>query len=500
MTVQDLPTLHRRYVDLAGRFKAAWTFHQFLQGIQKFFVEADIPRYPTDLAEIHETLKKVSEGLTTANGHAVAPDIQSAARRLEQTVAILAAADSRVTPPLLRQFFERVKNYDDQILAQMVRFYLGLVAEEGLAGDRLDKVDFLVTKLAEELDPVTGTMVLRDRTRLRSIFEGFWSVLEDLAPEPSWIEERRTEIDAFRREIVTIRDLDSLASSQIVVRYREVKKLLGRYLFQPELLLAAVETNLMFKNRVRENFKDEERRILDESEAILQLEKEGSPTAPGADLSEFRRAFQEVESKKRADNLKVEELAFLRRQIDELRPRLDQARLRDPTATPKGAGAGGEDPADEGLVPFYRSLVAALEGTDNRATAREAALSREIFHLQLEAREVTAYRRLFVAAEGDRAIEHFLLEAAALRQRITSEANEISEILEETMVTREAPVFERARRTTRLSENYVARFGGLLEESVGQGSFGEAQELQLLRMRLIRDSSGLWLLANRPSG
>ena len=38
-----------------------------------------------------------------------------------------------------------------------------------------------------------------------------------------------------------------------------------------------------------------------------------------------------------------------------------------------------------------------------------------------------------------------------------------------------------------------------IDAAVQDGNFGEAQQLQLLRMRLIRDYSGLWLLVNRPS-
>jgi hypothetical protein len=38
-----------------------------------------------------------------------------------------------------------------------------------------------------------------------------------------------------------------------------------------------------------------------------------------------------------------------------------------------------------------------------------------------------------------------------------------------------------------------------MDLAIQDGNFAEAQALQLLRMRLIRDYSGLWLLVNRPS-
>ncbi len=495
MTVQDLPSLHRRYVDLAGRFKAAWTFHQFLQGVQKFFTEISLPRYPTDLSEIHATLKHVSESLTHANAAAVAPDLERASRQLDQTVAVLAAADTRITPPLLRQFFERVKSYDDQILAQMVRFYLTIAADEGLAGDRLDKVDFLITKLAEETDPVSGAAVLRDRPRLRPIFEGFWAGLEGLSPDMAWIEDRKLEIESVRREVQAIADIDAFSSSQVGPRYREVKRLLGRYLFFPDVMLAVAETNLAFKNKVRQNFQEEEKRILDESQEILATAEKTPGGAASAELSQLREAYEQVEKKQKSDNLKIEDVAFLRRQIEEIRPRLTRSA---PSSRSSEEHPGDDLGMDEAIKPHFHELVGALESTDNRMGDREAALSRDVFHLRLEGREVLAFRRLYVAAAGERSFERFLLEAAALRQAIAAQAAEISEILDDTLVTKDAPAFERSRRTTRLAEGFVARFGQMVDEAVRDGSFGEAQQLQLLRMRLLRDYAGLWLLVNRP--
>ena len=499
MAVHDLPGLHRRYVDLAGRFKAAWTYHQFLQGLQKLFQEVDLPNYPTDLGEIHSTLKRVSEGLTSADTGASTLHLDRVARQLDQTLAILAAADGRVNPPLMRQFFDRVKSYDEQILAQMVKFYIGIAIEEGLAGDRLDKVDFLVTKLSEETDRVSGSVGLRDRSRLRSLFQGFWTNFDGLSPEPGWIEERRAEIGGFRRELSSITDLDRLAESQIVSRYREVKKLLGRYMFHPDVLLAAVETNLAFKNRLKQNFEQEEKRILDESQQILKLDDTRPPTEAGPDLSEFRKTVQEVERKQRVSNLKVDDLALLRRQIEEIRPLIYGAQ-HEPARNAAASERGEHEPDDDALRPFFRELVAALEGIDNQASPKEAALSRDLFPYRLEAREVISYRRVFLTPEGSREVERFLLEAAAVRQRVTADYSEISEILDETMVTRDAPIFERARKTVKSAELYVNQFGMHIDAVVKAGNFQEVQEIQLLRMRLIREYSGLWLLVNRPTG
>jgi len=501
LTVHDLSAQHQRYVDLAGRFKAAWTFHQFLQGLQKFFVEAEIPRYPSDFQEIHGLLKSVAERLTGAPDQQVSDDLERAERLLAQMSALLSAADARVIPPLLRQFFERVRNYDDQILAQMVRFYLFLAEEEGLTGDRLDKVDFLVTKLAEEVDPVSGNVLIRERGRVREMFQGFWSMFGDLDPDPSWLEERREEIASFRREVGAVADLDALAASRVVPRYRETKLILGRYLMHPDVLIGVVETNLSLKNKVRQHFRAEEERLLSESQKLLELEGKlrGDETLD-QELSALRRKLEEFERKQRADNVKLEDLAFLRRQVEDLMPRIVRGA---PAGVPRGAepsaSGSGEIPAEADIGRHFDELVESLGGTDNYAEPRQVALDREVYHLRLEPREVVAFRRLHVTPEGDAGLERFLLEAAALRLKMNEEAAEITEILDETAVTKEAPVFERARRTTRLGDAFVQRFSEIIETAVRGGNFAEAQQMQLLRMRLIRDFSGLWLLVNRPS-
>ena len=87
----------------------------------------------------------------------------------------------------------------------------------------------------------------------------------------------------------------------------------------------------------------------------------------------------------------------------------------------------------------------------------------------------------------------FGLKSYSLRDRAHPE------LLDESSVTKEAPIFERARATTRVADVVVQRFSSFIDNAVQESSFGEAQQLQLLRMRLIRDYSGLWLLVNRPS-
>ncbi len=502
MTSIDPITLHRRYTLLAARFKASWTFHQFLQGVQKFFVESEVGHYPNDFQEIHSLLRAVGDRLAGQLDQDVVGYLDQAGRKLDQMSALLLAADSRVTPALMRQFFERVRNFDDQILAQMVRFYVDAAAQSGLTADRLDKVDFLLTKLGEEALP-TGEMVLRDRTRLREIFQGLWATLSELVVDPVFVEEQKRELAEIRRSVSSVPNLEQLTASQTVQRARDIKQRLGRFLLHPEVGIAVIETNLAIKNKIRQHYHLEEQRILAESQRIFELEsKVPVDRELNEELNAFRKTFEEFERKQRSANVKLEDIAFLRRQVEGLIPRL----LRPEPApgvvrrsVPIEVGTPREGTTSpEAIRSYLRQIVEGLGGTDFNAPPKVVALDREVYHLRLEAREVLAYRRLYGANEGDPAVENFLLEAAALRMRINQEAAEITELLDESAVTRDAPVFVRARQSTRLADEYVQRFGNLIMSAVQDGNTSEAQQLQLLRMRLIRDYSGLWLLVNRP--
>ena len=92
---------------------------------------------------------------------------------------------------LLRQFFRRVKNYDEKILTQLVRFYLYAHVSGPWPTERLDKIDFLLARLSEEVDDRSGELVLRDHHRLTEIFQGIWAQLGEAPPGDQLIEESR---------------------------------------------------------------------------------------------------------------------------------------------------------------------------------------------------------------------------------------------------------------------------------------------------------------------
>jgi hypothetical protein len=305
---------------------------------------------------------------------------------------------------------------------------------------------------------------------------------------------------------------------EVIKRYRAYKHQLGALLFEPQVTVSVIETNLTLKNTVAALYNKEERRIVADYQRIFELEREVPvDTQLDQDLTSFHQQVEKFEESLQRESIKVEQLATLRKQVQSLIPRLtgdldDSGDSTRPALEQElervSPGVGGPGAAEGSslsddweralLAPHFDRLVDALHGINPDSTPRAVTLTPEIFAFRLEPREVLAYRRLQDGVtEG--AAERFLLQAAALRNRVQEEVEEIRSILDDSAVNREAPVFDRSRQTTRLADLFQHRFSHLINQAVTEGELEEAQHLQVLRMRLLRESSGLWLLVYKPS-
>jgi hypothetical protein len=293
--------------------------------------------------------------------------------------------------------------------------------------------------------------------------------------------------------------------------YRDLKHDLGALYFHPDLLIAIQDTNLAFKGRIERIYRQEERRIVAEYQRVFELEREVPIDRElDVELSEFRQDIERFERKLQSQEFKLEDIAQIRQRVRELLPRLTPAHASvEPRHTPLTTGehilnraaeaastamANHEDVIGE----TYRRLIEALRETHPETAAERVVLSPVIFPLRLEPREITAYRRLFGNKPCDRELEKFLLEAAALRLQVNDEAHEITSILDETSVTGDSPVYARARATARLADSYFWRFGHVITQAGLGTDLAEIRQLEVLRMRLMRDYSGLWLLVWKP--
>jgi hypothetical protein len=517
MTVQELSALHRRYIDVSDRFKSSWTFHQFLQGLHKLMSGGELGQYSTEFQAVYGLLKEVSQHLTATSTDRVRNELEMVERRLGDLDRWLLQEDTKVSPSQLRLFFQRVRNYNEGILVQLIKFYLYVLASQQWLQDHQDKLDFLITKMSEESQGPQGPWAVQERGKLRAIFNGLWQLVAAPEAAPAEIEDRRRHLEDLRRRMLEADTFEQLSDGGMIPEYRRFKFELGRLFFHPDVLMAAVETNLALRNHIQQLYRREEQRIVADYHRIFELERMVAvDTQLDLELTAFKQEVESFERNLANEVLSLEELRRVRQHVRDLIPRLTgiqeaEALLVEPAEPPApamgpaeptrsqepglGLMPGAEGWGEELLRGHCEQLVAALEGVSTEVSPRVAVFSPELFPYRLEPREIVAFRRLAKRERGgERALDGFLLWAAALRARIQGEVEEIRGILDDTSVTREAPIFDQARESTRLADLYVRRFAHEMERAVLQGSLEEARELLLLRMRLARESAGLWLL------
>ena len=527
MSVVELSALHKRYVDVSDRFKSSWTYHQFLQGLHKLAGEGELGQYATEFQAVYGLLKEVSQHLTAASTDRVRNELEMVERRLQDLNRWLLQEDGKVVPSQLRMFFQRVRNYNDGILVQLVKFYLYLRPGVEWGQELHDKLDFLITKLSEQAPGPQGPWAVQERSKVKAIYNGLWQLVGGLTVTESELEQHRGRIDELRRRMLQAETFDQLIDGELIAEYRRSKFGLGRLFLHPDLLLAVVETNLALRNHIQQLYRREEQRIVADYQRIFELERVVAvDTQLDLELSAFRQEVETFEKNLQNESLSLAELRQLRQHVRTLIPRLTgmqatEELFSEPGGAPSSASQEGHpgNPSGGGgsvstngatspgvgwgedlLVDHHRRLLGALEGVPAEVSPKVAAFSPELFPFRLEPREVVAFRRLGRHEDGtDRDLESFLLWAASLRSRTQEEIEEIRGILDDTVVTREATVFSRAKQTARLADLFVHRFDHEIAQTVLAGGGGdEARELQVLKMRLVRESAGLWLLVYKP--
>jgi hypothetical protein len=503
-SVQELTHQHKRYIDLSDRFRAAWAFHQFITSLSKILLDGSEPKYPVDFQEVYSSLKELSSQLTPTQAEAIRGRLDRIEGQLASLVKVLVAEDSKVSPSLLRQFFSRVKSTNGRVLAQLAKFYVYAFQAEGWTTDRMDKMDFILSRVAADAGGVATSDIGADRQTPGEVIQGLWGLLG--------LEARLEEVVAARRAIEEVRDailaapsLDELTQQQWVMRYRELKHKLGLLFFHPEVIEQILTTNQRLKETIRRLYQIEESRILSDFQRVLDLERQGPADYElGLEISSFKSEIDRFEHQLQREELSLVDLSSLRERTRSLLQRLDGRRSQgaERLAAAEVSAAPMEVRAESwgsGILTSYQlRLVEALDGTLPEESPFTVVLQPEIFPFRLEPREIVAYRRIGRQEGADLACETFLLEAAALRFCLNEQAGEIRSLMDETATTGQAPIFSQGLAASRLGDAFLRRFEHYQDQAVSDGDLAEAQALQWLRMRLMRDHAGHWLLVNKP--
>lgn len=542
MESSSVNQLNERYTRLSDRFRSLWTFYQFLSGVFKHRGDGPLP-FTFDFQALYRQLQELVPQMGMGSTPELQHELDRIDRELERVRQELAKIESAFGPSTLRRFFDHLKRQDEKILFALVKFYL---LSGDVDGDSLDKLDILLTRLAEvPLDD--GRVLQRDERELEANFARLADFGGVPAIDPEQEQKLLQSIKTVRSELRAIDDFQNLVDSRLYDRYRELKGTLGRSMLLPSILTQVVGTNIEAKNRFRQLYQDVEVRILEDTNRIFEIERylERNPDLAHPELvrqiERFRESRQHFDSRRRDDNLKKEDILELRKAMLAVLEEFDPMRAGSvamPAASVAQPGAPGDNaeptrsgleedaleeveeidedqeagtsvgptdatslsellPSDSLLDESLHKIMFALELVAWDRSPEQAAHATELHRLQLEPWEVGAYRWLAVHVQGpdtlERHLQLFFLTAAALRVKMEEETSEIARLAEHGIADRLIDLLERSAQSLERAREIERRFQWFLDDMLYRGDTERLEQVFRSRFRLLKAYATLWL-------
>ena len=536
-----------RYTTLSDRFRSLWTFYQFLSGVLKHLDEGPMP-YSYDFQGLHRHLQDLVHTVGIENNARASTELDQVERELARIHRELSRIEGEQAPSVLRKFFDHIKHQDEKVLYALIKFYLLYTHFEQ---DTMDKLDILFTRLAEA-PTEEGQAVPRDPDDLQSTFQNlseFTSVPDLPAAELAPLVEA---VLSIRKELQEIDGYAELVESKVYDRYRRLKQRLGRNALHPTLLVEITTTNIAAKNRFRELFETEEKKVVEKTNRIHEIERYLSQHPELANnelrqqLEDFRHFRIRYESGRRKENVKRDDITEMNRAMQAVLDRFDPAtsRLEGPdqprpdagpfTAPPDRApqasiskldAESGSDlpvgrtaenansdgtsisalfPPDPLLNEALHKIMFALEMVVWDRPPAQVIEAAEIRNLKLEAWEVESYRNLadesIEKGTSDWELSHFFLASAALRVKMEEEAAEINRLQNTENEERLFEILEKSAQSLERARDADHRFQWFIDDMVFRGHTHKLEQVYRSRFRFLHTYSGLWLDHQRCGG
>jgi len=551
MNAPSTPASSVRYTILSDRFRSLWTFYQFLGGVLKHLGEGPMP-YTYDFQALHSQLKDLVHKIGVESAADATPEVDQLERELDRIQRDLGKIDNEIPPSVMRKFFDHIKRQDERILGALLKFYL---LSNYFEQDTLDKLDILFTRLAETpLDD--GPVAPRDSDDLLLTFRRLGEFTELPPLPPAEAAALAEAVGAIRRELESINDYQTLVRSEVYERYRKLKQRLGTTALHPSMLVEITATNIVAKNRFKDLFEAEERKVVENTNRIYDIERyldrhpELASERLRRQIEEFRHVRIRYESSLRAENIKRDDITEMTRAMhavlaqfdpsprrlvrpDDITAGIPIAGLEAPVstggtgggstpleeperpATRAGGGAGGGDrqqettltdilPSDPLLNESLHKIMFALEMVVWDRLPAQVADAPEVRNLNLEPWEVATYRKL---SEGnvdkgtaEWELDRFFLTSAALRLKMEEERNEITRLESANTPDRLFEVLERSARSLDRARDMDSRFQWFIDDMVFRGETRQLESLYRSRFRFLHAYSGLWLMHQQSGG
>ena len=490
MSVERIQLLHEDYIRLTERFKALWTFHQFLRGVYKTFFSTE-PGYSIDFNALYEEVRAIAGQINTGSPETVEPVIRDLYPRLDAVSAQLRDVDRKISPSFVRRFFEKVRPQDEKIAFYLLRFYF---SQPEVDEDVIDKVDFLATVAATgRSDPESGAT--RPRGQIKKLFEALtsasiWPRL-DTAMTPAVVR----AFDELATDVAAAREFEELLTQRLLENVRTMKRRVSHGLSHPEILTAVAWCNLTTRSVFHRLYEKEERRLDDMTGRITDLERElsrGGDDAPPDEFRRFRDSRIRFDRQAMDRNLRAEHVVELKRAIGDVLQKFDISGLAaddidDALELVEETEAEGKDD-DAFWTSCLDRINAAVELYDDGVGPLRTNVT-GLAHLKLEPWELAAARRAVSSGLPASEVDRLLLRAAGLRVKAEAEA----ELLRTQTQESPAPDLVRGAKATLARAPQIDKQLTLLVESIESGSRQEIRWWTRSRFRLVRATSDLWL-------
>lgn len=513
MNVIEAGALSSRYARVADRFKATWTAHQFATGVYTEFLGEPL-RYDLDFSHLYHEIKVIGRILNGTYPMEAASPLDQVEEELDRATQLLLVADARISPSLLRRFFERLKHPDDSIAQCLIRFYLYADAVEA---DHRDKVDLLFTRIGEDFDEVRGEFVVREPFALRQRIIDLVQLLRvATAPRDEVVRIIRA-VRSMKEDIESAVAFDDLAERNLLKDARTFKHRVGDLYFDPDVLLSIIELNVASKNRFLGLYGGEEKRLVADAEKLMEHGTAIARNFGGAnpalveEIARFRILRDQFTFLRAQSNVKHEVVTRLKASMNNILAQLDRGLDPDvesaelPDAFFENLRQMGSMTArfgrGEPLLEYVLRIDAAMEAADPALSPEEAVHIPAARELRLEPWEAAAYQKLVDRreAEAEEDTEELWLlyvRAAALRIKVDEEATLLATAAT-AGVRADQELLAKAKKSLDLAKELDESFGDLQQEAAYYTNRRILHQLYRSRFRLLRGFSGLWLIYDK---
>ena len=513
------------YARLSAKFKVLWTFHQFLQGVHRTGLRG-VTGPTVAFAPLYEQIKRLKE----TKGVEPAADTRVTVALLDEQLdalrATLAEDDRQIAPSTMRQFFERVKAGDEELLLSILKFYY---YANVLSSDEMDKVDFLLTRLGTT-SPTGGEAELKPAVELQKLSEALLSLMARSRVDAAEVKSVVSLLDMLRRDIEACDRFEDLSKRKTLENIRTLKHRMGSVFFDAEVMKAILSSNIAVKKKFQLLYKEEEKRILSASREVFEKEKvlDGDVRLMGselrADLERFHKEKDEFENASRRRGVRPRDVERLKGSLHKLLVRFDPVAAEEvKVGSDSAASSGlrkrkGAGPKADKPLPIRRETGSGIawHAETDRATSETA---RQLFasvdlvqsdgptgtldRVRLEPWEVRSTLRILRKGKGTEPVverDRLLFNAAVLRQKMDDEAQLLRDLVGEVGDS------SASNSTLAPSSACLARareIDGLFQQALAAAESEGAEvwsQLTRSRFRHLRVFAGLWLLYDALGG